>query len=147
MNDSSRNAQVSAEGAKSAGHGEKLSRLQEQAVGALMCEGGNLRRAAETCGVHESTLRRWMAIPRFEARYRKEREHVLETTGTLLRNKAVAAVFVLDEIMQSKRSKPMARVSAARAILEFCHRSAEQEQLTEIRRMIEQIESHAGGKK
>ena len=44
------------------GHGEKLSRMQDKAVGALLtCD--SLTQAALQCGVNEATLRRWLAVP------------------------------------------------------------------------------------
>jgi Helix-turn-helix domain of transposase family ISL3 len=51
------------------GHGEKLTRRQEQAIAALLAE-PTLAAAAARCGVAETTLWRWMQIPTFEAAFR-----------------------------------------------------------------------------
>jgi len=90
--------------------------------------------------VHESTLRRWLAEPEFAKAYERARSQVLQATGTLLRNKALAAVLVLGEIMASDQSKPMTRVAAARGVLEFCFRSVEMDGLQEIRETLVRVE-------
>ena len=48
------------------GHGERLSRKQEQAVAALL-EHATIRAAAAAVPVHERTLRQWMRAPAFAA--------------------------------------------------------------------------------
>ena len=48
------------------GHGEKLTRKQEQAIACLLAE-ATLTAAASHCGIGEATLRRWLRDPQFEA--------------------------------------------------------------------------------
>ena len=50
------------------GHGEKLTRKQEQAVAALL-EQPTVLRAATAAGVSERTLRLWLKDPGFKAAY------------------------------------------------------------------------------
>ena len=50
------------------GHGEKLTRKQEQAVAALL-EQPTVLRAATVAGVSERTLRLWLKDPGFKAAY------------------------------------------------------------------------------
>jgi hypothetical protein len=60
-----------------AGHGEKLSGKQEQAIQALLaCP--TIKKAAEQVGVNESTLRGWLKRPVFAAAYREVRRQLLE---------------------------------------------------------------------
>lgn len=67
------------------GHGEKLSRLQERAIIALLHE-PTLRCAADEAGVSEKTLQRWLQDERFRAAFRAARSEVLErAVGRLLR--------------------------------------------------------------
>ena len=59
------------------GHGEKLTRKQEQAIALLLTE-STLTAAATRCGVGESTLRRWLQDPEFNAAYRSARRSVVD---------------------------------------------------------------------
>lgn len=98
------------------GHGSKKDRLLERAIGAVMtCD--NLATAAETAGIAESTLRRWMQDEAFKQRYRAARDHLLETAVNLLRTKSAEAVSVLVAISNDSESPAAVRVSAARSII------------------------------
>ena len=46
------------------GHGEKLTRKKEQAIVALLTE-PTITRAADSAGIAEATLRRWMRLDEF----------------------------------------------------------------------------------
>lgn len=58
------------------GHGERMSRLKEPAILALLssttCAG-----AAARIGVHETTLRRWLANPDFAREYQGAKDRLL----------------------------------------------------------------------
>ena len=59
------------------GHGEKLTRKQEQAIAALLSE-ATVGTAAEKAGVGEVTLYRWLKLPDFLGAYREARREVVE---------------------------------------------------------------------
>ncbi|PYU21725.1 MAG: hypothetical protein DMG30_16925 [Acidobacteria bacterium] len=85
------------------GHGEKLSRKQEAAIGALLiCS--SLPEAASAAGVSQSSLRRWLKNETFARRYREERLRMLEGTINLLRQKSLAAVETLAGVADDKES-------------------------------------------
>lgn len=110
------------------GHGEKFGRKKELAIGALLtCP--SLPAAAASCGISESTLRRWLQNETFARRYRRERTRMLESTVSLLRQKSVAAVETLAEVADDKQSPSGARVSAARSLVELAIKGAEMQDL------------------
>src|SRR5262249_52012194 len=62
------------------GHGEKLSRKQEQAIAALL-EKPSLAEAAAAVSLNEKTLRRWLREDRgFQDAYRAARQELRERT-------------------------------------------------------------------
>ena len=77
------------------GHGEKLSRKQELAISHLLTS-DTLRAAAEAIGVHESTLRAWLKLPRFAAEYRERRYwQIVELAVTQLQGLTADAATTL----------------------------------------------------
>ena len=77
------------------GHGEKLSRKQEQAVVALLTM-PTIRKAAEKAGVGERTLRGWMKdSPEFQRAYTEARRGFLEHSLGKLQRATSAAVTTL----------------------------------------------------
>jgi SOS response regulatory protein OraA/RecX len=130
------------------GNGEKQTkflRLRERALAALLlC--GTVKEAAKECHIAHSTLLRWLDDEDFAAEYHKRRERILEATGTLLRNKTLSAVFVLADMMEGKEVKPMTRVMAARAVLEFAYRGYEMDALKEIRENLARLEAKLDAK-
>ncbi|MGH2620832.1 MAG: hypothetical protein ACRDHG_09735, partial [Anaerolineales bacterium] len=59
------------------GHGEKLTRKQEQAIAALLSE-TTIAAAAERAAVSEASLLRWTKLPDFLAAFREARRQVME---------------------------------------------------------------------
>jgi transposase len=66
------------ETSKIKGHGEKLTRLRELALAALM-NSSTLEEAAQKAGISVSTLRRWLQNPDFRKDYEEEKRHIRET--------------------------------------------------------------------
>ena len=58
------------------GHGEKMTRKQEQAIAALLSE-PTIIAAAAKAGVTDRALKNWLALPEFAAAYREARMEVL----------------------------------------------------------------------
>ena len=109
------------------GHGDKIGQKQQEVIAALLAS-SSIVEAAKQCGLHESTIRRWLAQESFAGAYRGERDRLLEQTGNELRRHSLSSVRVLVEIMNTAgRSGP--RVAAARSVLDFCFRAVEIERL------------------
>ena len=104
------------------GHGEKLTRKQEQAIGALLTE-QTLATAAERAGVSEATLRRWLKLPEFLASYRDARRQVMEKAVAQLQQASWAAATTLLKLLGSPSDS--VRLRAATAILEQANKGVE----------------------
>ena len=110
------------------GHGEKLSRKQEQAIVALLtC--GSILEAATQCQVDESTVRRWLKEERFQCAYREARRQVVQQAMVQLQQATGQAVQTLQEVMQAPDAPASARVSAAKTVLEVAVKAVEVEDL------------------
>src|SRR5688572_29462197 len=60
---------------QSLGHGEKLTRMKEQAIAALLgC--GSVTQAAAQLGVCRQTLSRWLENPEFAAEFRRAKQEL-----------------------------------------------------------------------
>jgi hypothetical protein len=97
------------------GHGEKLTRKQEQAIAALLAE-PTLGSAARRCGVSETTLWRWLQNEDFQAAYKAARRSVVDAATTSLQQAATEAVTCLRRALTC--GQVAAEVRAAGVILE-----------------------------
>jgi len=112
----------------STGHGEKLTRKQEQAVAALLVY-PTLEEAAEAAGISKATLWRWTQRDDFQAIYRAARRRAVSQAIGRLQQASQKAVNALEEVMADSGCPPAARVSAAKTVLEFSIRGLELEDL------------------
>lgn len=110
------------------GHGEKLSRKQEQAISGLLAT-PTVSEAAEAAGVGESTLRRWMKDDGFVEEYRIARRQSIAVALSNLSRIGSQAVRTLEEVMSDTEATPSSRVSAAKAALDVIVKVCEQEDL------------------
>lgn len=99
----------------SKGHGEKLTRKQEEAIAALLTQ-PTIPAAATTAGVSENTLKNWLALPGFQAAYRDARQQVLDRVIVRLMAASSAAIDTL--VANLTASKPSDQIRAAVAILD-----------------------------
>jgi transposase-like protein len=104
------------------GHGEKLTRKQEQAISALLSE-ATLSAAAERIGVNEATLRRWLRQADFTAAYREARRQVVEKATAQLQQSSWAASTSLLKLLGANSES--VRLRAAVAILEQANKGLE----------------------
>jgi RES domain-containing protein len=111
-----------------AGHGEKLSRLQETAISALLTA-PSVPEAAKMVGVGERTLWRWMRLPGFKEAYQAARRELVRHAIVTVQGVMSQAVKTLVEIMENSDSPASARVSSAKTILELGVRAVEMEDL------------------
>src|SRR5438128_1047665 len=112
------------------GHGEKLSRKQEQAVAALIAQ-PTIGAAASAIGVSEVTLWRWLQIPEFAELYRRARWQTVGQALGAVQSASCEAVETLRTIMTDASAPVPSRVAAARVVLETAFRAVELEDLGE----------------
>jgi hypothetical protein len=98
------------------GHGEKLSRKQEQAIAALL-EQPTIKAAAKSVTIGEGTLRTWLKHPDFQTAYRCARAQLLEQAAGRLSDASGEAVKTLRQLLSAEAET--VRLGAARAILEL----------------------------
>jgi hypothetical protein len=104
-----------------AGHGEKLSRKQEQAIVALL-EEATIQAAAVRAHMGERTLRNWLKQSAFRAAYRKARRELVE--GAIGRIQAATGQAVETLLTVAKGGvKDADRVRAAVALLDHAFRA------------------------
>lgn len=128
------------------GHGEKLTRKQEQAIAALLSK-GTVKEAASECGISEVTLWRWMQLAEFQAHYRAARRQVVERAVGELQAAAGEAVEALKRNLHCEQAS--VEIRAAQIILEQAVRGVE---LMDLQERIEALERQAapaqkGGRK
>ena len=104
------------------GHGEKLTRKQDAAIGALLSH-PTISAAAESVGIGEATLRRWLKDAGFLAAYRAARRDSLEQCIALLQEAGSDAVEALQQSLQANSEG--VRLRAACAILDYSMKGAE----------------------
>ena len=111
------------------GHGEKLSRKQEQGIRALLLQ-PTLVDAATAIGVDERTLRRWLRDDAvFQRAYREARRQVVQQAIVQVQQATGEAVETLRQVMQAADAPASAKVSAAKTILETAVKAVELEDL------------------
>jgi hypothetical protein len=95
-----------------------LTTKQERAIGFLLAE-PSVAKAAESAGVGERTLHRWMREPEFARAYRDARRNAFEQAVAMTQRYATLAVQALARIVADSKTSASARVAAASAILRF----------------------------
>lgn len=106
-----------------------LSTSQQKAIVALLAE-PTIKQAAEAAAVGERTLHRWLSEPEFAAAYRQARREATGQAVAQLQKAAGGAAVILASIAEDKANPPAARVSAARAILDYAVRAIELEDIS-----------------
>ncbi len=122
------------------GHGEKLTRKQESAIGALLSF-PTIKAAAEFMGIGESTLRRWMKTPGFLHAYRAARMDVLEHCVASLQKAGFDAVETLKNSLEAESE--VVRFRAACAILDYSIKGAELLDLEQRVNVLEELKNGA----
>ena len=110
------------------GHGQKLTRKQDQAIVALLVE-PTIGKAAANVGVAERTLLRWLKDAGFHEAYRAARREAVSRAIGLLQKAAILAVGALVNIMRNTEAPASSRVTAARTVLDAAMRGIELEDL------------------
>ena len=105
-----------------------ISRKPDTAIGALLSQ-PTILAAAESVGVGESTLRRWLKDGDFLTAYRAARREAVSQAVGHLQGACSVAVVALTDISQDVNCPASARVSAARTVLELALKGVELEDL------------------
>lgn len=124
------------------GHGEKLSRLQEQAIAALLtCP--TIAKAAGKAGCSVRALKDWLHDPDFSAAYAEARREVLSGTVGMLLSSCADAVKTLKANL--KRGKPGEQTRAALGILDRAVKYTDQLEFAERLEDLERrLNAHEG---
>jgi hypothetical protein len=113
---------------------------RERAVLAIL-ENPSIDKAAETVGVHPSTLWRWLKEPEFQQELRQARQQCFWQATNGLQRVAPAAVTVLYRVMADTDAPPSSRVQAAKGVLDQCRKSIEADDLVQRVEALERIAS------
>lgn len=124
------------ESAQGAGAESALPPKQELVLQAVISH-PTLKEAAAAAGISETTLWRYMREEGFSRRLREARREAFDHAATRLQRASGDAVGVLSELMRKEDTQAAARISAARTILEYSSRAAEQ---GELRARVEELE-------
>ena len=96
--------------------------------------------AAQKAGISRQTLRKYRKNPEFEAEYNEAARGVLEDAKTQAAAGLGPAVDALIKIVIDDEAQDTARVSAAKAVLEYSLRLCE---YVDIARRLEKLEQYA----
>jgi Transposase len=126
---------------------QKLNAKQETALAALLAH-GEVRAAAKSAKVGETTLWRWLKDEQFAAAYRDGRRRLVEACASRLTSDSTEASKVLLQIAKDKKAPASARVSAAKAIIENAVKAVETLDLEPRLKEIEKnLAAQKGGKR
>lgn len=121
------------------GHGEKLTRLQGNAIAALLTA-PTLAVAARQANVSPRTLRNWLKRPEFRAAFKEAGRDNLSVTMTRLQGLASESIEALQRLLIC--GKPATEVRAAGLILENAFKVAN---LIDLQARVEALERGQGG--
>lgn len=113
-----------------------LPAKQELALRAVISH-PTLKDAAQAAGVSETTLWRYMQDGEFSRRLREARREAVNHAVLRLQKASSDAVTVLRDIMMKESAPAPARITAARAVLDYSMRAVETD---ELRVRIEELE-------
>ena len=115
-------------------------RKRSLAIAALL-NSPTIAHAAQTAGISQSTLTRWLREEGFLREYRLAQREALSQAIATLEAAAGSAVTVLRAAMLDQNATAASRVAAARVILEFSFRGAE---IADLQERLETIEAQLG---
>lgn len=97
---------------------------KEKAIAALLVQ-PTIKKAAEAAGICERTMYVYLDDPEFKREYIERRRKMLEAACGVLASFTGNAIAALGEIVADKRASKLARVNAARTILEYTMKTFE----------------------
>lgn len=96
--------------------------------------------AARRVGLSDRQLRRYLARPDFREEYQRRKSDLIEDATRQLQTGLTGAVGALTEIVNDAEAGAVARISAARAILQYC---AAYTETVDVLARIEALEKEA----
>ena len=115
---------------KTSGHGERLTKKQDQAIAALLLH-PTMGAAAGAIGVNVTTLTRWMRVPTFHDSYMQARRDSVSQAIASVQAATGEAVETLRAVMRDTDAPAGSRVAAARTVLDTAIRGMELEDISE----------------
>jgi hypothetical protein len=115
-------------------------RKRTAAIAALLSS-PTIAHAAQSAGVSDSTLTRWLREESFARDYRLAQREALSRAIASLQAASGSAVTVLRAAMLDQHATPASRVAAAKVILEFSFRGAE---IADLEERLDAIEAQLG---
>ena len=122
---------------------KKLSRTQLSAIPHLAA-GNSIRATADTIGVSERSIRRWLRQPEFAAALREAEKEVWNATVRKLRALGEKAVNTLGRVLEDPGATPSARIQAARAILDGIAKAEALSRLQDLEDRVRALEERLG---
>ena len=119
------------------GHGEKFSRLKEQAIVALLTY-PTISEAAAAVRVNERTVERWLKLPAFSKRFEDAKARILHATINKLLNGGEQAANVLVKLATSDTTPAAVKVRAAVAVIQL---SLKWHSLSNIERQLRDLQA------
>lgn len=124
------------------GHGEQLTRRQEQAIASLLRH-RSIGEAARAVRLNEKTVRAWLKLPTFERAYRAARRQLLDLAIAQLQRSADAAAKTLQRNLKCGHAGT--EVRAALGILDQAIKATELEDLAvRVAEIEERLEQQKG---
>ena len=117
----------------------KINRTEEKLLIALL-EKPTIADAAAAAGLSETSVYRWLRNPAFKERYKEARRQIMAGAVGALQKATGTAVKTLIEVMDSPTAPPAAKVSAARAILEFGFEAVKIEDIVDQLKKLDELE-------
>ncbi len=105
-----------------------LTPKREKAIAALLSEPSTTAAAAKV-GIGETTIYRWLNDAAFAEAYREARRAAVHQAISRLQQVSSNAVQVLVSVMEDPQTPATARISAAKAVLEFAIKAVEFEDI------------------
>lgn len=127
---------------KTKSQASKQDRLKEAAIIALLTA-PNIEAAAQTAGVSDTTIYRWLKLPEFQEGLREARKQAVSLAINNLQQSTATAVKVLQDVAKNEDAPASARVSAAKSILDMALKAVE---LDDIIGRLKKIEALVIGK-
>src|SRR5262245_5174827 len=93
----------------------KYQDRQEQAIAALLTH-ASIVAAAQAAGIAEKTLRNWLLLDEFKAKYYQARADMLQQAMGHIASGLVQAALILRSVMMDADAPASARVNAARTV-------------------------------
>ncbi len=118
------------------GHGEKMTKKQDEAVLALLTE-TSIKAAAKKVGINEVTLWRWTQNADFMALYHATKKRITDHAISQIQAACSEAVATLRDIMSDVTAPAQSRVGAARTVLEIALKARE---VDDVEARLKQLE-------